>query len=93
MRVFLRFAKPEARTRVSGFTLIELVMVMAIMLMVLGFAAPSVVGILKGKKIEQALSTVTGVLEQARMEAAREERRRADLQRQVWVCVGVCLFV
>ena len=72
MRVFQRFPKPEARTKVSGFTLIELVMVMAIMLMVLGFAAPSVVGILKGKKIEQALSTVTGVLEQARMDAATQ---------------------
>ena len=66
------FPKPKARASVSGFTLIELVMVMAIMLMVLGFAAPSVVGILKGKKIEQALSSVTGVLEQARMDATTQ---------------------
>jgi prepilin-type N-terminal cleavage/methylation domain-containing protein len=66
------FLSRKARAHVSGFTLIELVMVMAIMLLVLGFAAPSVVGILKGKKIEQALSTVTGVLEQARMEAATQ---------------------
>jgi len=66
------FLSPKARSGASGFTLIELVMVMAIMLMVLGFAAPSVVGILKGKKIEQALSTVTGVLEQARMDAATQ---------------------
>lgn len=66
------FSAPKARTRVSGFTLIELVLVMAIMLMVLGFAAPSVVGILKGKKIEQALSTVTGALEQTRMDAATQ---------------------
>jgi prepilin-type N-terminal cleavage/methylation domain-containing protein len=72
MRVPRMFPAPKPRTSVSGFTLIELVMVMAIMLMVLGFAAPSVVGILKGKKIEQALSTVTGVLEQARMDAATQ---------------------
>jgi prepilin-type N-terminal cleavage/methylation domain-containing protein len=62
----------KVRHRLSGFTLVELVMVMAIMLLVMGFAAPSVVGILKGKKIEQALSTVTGVLEQARMDAATQ---------------------
>lgn len=63
---------PATRARASGFTLVELVMVMAIMLLVMGFAAPSVVGILKGKKIEQALSTVTGVLEQARMDATTQ---------------------
>jgi prepilin-type N-terminal cleavage/methylation domain-containing protein len=72
MKLPQMFALRKTRAKVSGFTLIELVMVMAIMLMVLGFAAPSVVGILKGKKIEQALSTVTGVLEQARMEAATQ---------------------
>jgi len=72
MKVPRMFPAQKPRTRVSGFTLIELVMVMAIMLMVLGFAAPSVVGILKGKKIEQALSTVTGALEQARMDAATQ---------------------
>lgn len=72
MRVPEMFVSRKARAGVSGFTLIELVMVMAIMLTVLGFAAPSVVGILKGKKIEQALSTVTGILEQARMDAATQ---------------------
>jgi prepilin-type N-terminal cleavage/methylation domain-containing protein len=72
MKVPTLFAAREARRGVPGFTLIELVMVMAIMLMILGFAAPSVVGILKGKKIEQALSTVTGVLEQARMDATTQ---------------------
>jgi prepilin-type N-terminal cleavage/methylation domain-containing protein len=63
---------PKAPFRVSGFTLVELVMVISIMLLVMGFAAPSVVGILKGKKIEQALSTVTGLLEQARMDATTQ---------------------
>jgi prepilin-type N-terminal cleavage/methylation domain-containing protein len=80
MKVAELIATPKVRSRIftrmcgraSGFTLVELVMVMAIMLLVMGFAAPSVVGILKGKKIEQALSTVTGLLEQARMEAATQ---------------------
>ena len=66
-RVFARLSE-----RASAFTLVELVMVMAIMLLVMGFAAPSVVGILKGKKIEQALSAVTGLLEQARMDATTQ---------------------
>ena len=42
---------------------------LGIILLMLGFAAPSVVGILKGRKIEQALSAVSAVLEKARMDA------------------------
>jgi prepilin-type N-terminal cleavage/methylation domain-containing protein len=72
MRVHQPNPSRKSRAAGAGFTLIEMVMVMAIMLMVLGFAAPSVVGILKGKKIEQALSTVSGVLEQARTDAATQ---------------------
>lgn len=37
--------------------------------MILGFTAPAVVGILRGKKVEQALSAVSDVLERARIEA------------------------
>lgn len=55
--------------RSLGFTLVELVVVLGIILLMLGFAAPSVVGILKGRKIEQALSAVSAVLEKARMDA------------------------
>lgn len=47
-------------------------MVMSIILMVLGFAAPSLVGVLKGKKVEQALSSVAATLEQARLDATTQ---------------------
>ncbi len=61
-------ASTEALNR-AGFTLIELVVVLGIILLMLGFAAPGIVGILRGKKVEQALSTVSDVLERTRMEA------------------------
>ncbi len=47
-------------------------MVMSIILMVLGFAAPSLVGVLKGKKVEQALTSVVATLEQARLDATTQ---------------------
>jgi prepilin-type N-terminal cleavage/methylation domain-containing protein len=53
----------------QGFTLMELVVVIGIILLILGFAAPGVMGILKGKKVEQAAAAVVDVLERTRMEA------------------------
>lgn len=64
--------KPSMARGVSSlaaFTLVELVIVLGIVLLMLGFAAPSVVGILKGKRVEQALAVVSDVLERSRMEA------------------------
>ncbi|MEK0446537.1 MAG: hypothetical protein RLZZ399_1858 [Verrucomicrobiota bacterium] len=52
-----------------GFTLIELMLVIGVMLILLGIVAPSMTGVLKGKKIEQALTTTAATLEAARMEA------------------------
>lgn len=55
-----------------GFTLVELIIVLGIILMILGFTAPAVVGILRGRKVEQALSVVSDVLERARIEAVTQ---------------------
>lgn len=55
-----------------GFTLVELIIVLGIILMILGFTAPAVVGILRGRKVEQALSIVSDVLERARIEAVTQ---------------------
>ena len=53
----------------SAFTLVELMIVISIMMLLMSFAAPTMSGILKGKKTDQALSAVSAVLENARMEA------------------------
>jgi type II secretory pathway pseudopilin PulG len=52
--------------------LVEIVVVLGIILMILGFAAPAVVGILRGKKVEQALAVVSDALERTRMEAVTQ---------------------
>lgn len=57
------------RFRESAFTLIELMMVISIMLLVLSFSVPSLSGILKGRKHDQASAALESVLEEARMEA------------------------
>jgi prepilin-type N-terminal cleavage/methylation domain-containing protein len=67
MRTFSRLS--ESR---RGFSLTELIVVMGIIAMILGFAAPAIVGVLKGKKVEQAVGALTGVLESARMDAVTQ---------------------
>ena len=66
--------------RPCGFTLVELMVVMSIIIMILGILGPAMGGILKGKKVEQAISSVTGALESARMEA---------LSKNIYVWVGI----
>jgi type II secretory pathway pseudopilin PulG len=61
-----------ARRRSGGFTLIEIMVVLGIIIIILGFTAPAVVGILRGKKVEQALATVSDVLERTRTEAVTQ---------------------
>jgi prepilin-type N-terminal cleavage/methylation domain-containing protein len=58
--------------RQRGFSLVEIIVVLGIILMILGFTAPAVVGILRGRKVEQALTTISDVLERTRIEAVTQ---------------------
>ncbi len=55
--------------RTAAFTLVELMIVISIMMLLMSFAAPTMSGILKGKKTDQAIAALTAVFENARMEA------------------------
>jgi Tfp pilus assembly protein FimT len=72
---------PQKAGSSAAFTLVELVIVLGIVLLMLGFAAPSVVGILKGKRVEQALAAVSDMLERSRMEA---------MSQNTYVWAGLC---
>jgi type II secretory pathway pseudopilin PulG len=52
-----------------GFTLIELMVVMGIMILIVGLSAPGIVGMKKSRNIVAAGYAISGLLEQARMYA------------------------
>ena len=60
--------------KLRAFTLIELMVVMAIILLVLAFVAPAVSGAFKGNKLTQAMQTVEGGLALARQTAITKNR-------------------
>lgn len=71
------FAPRPARRRFAlshpaGFTLVELMATISVILLLLSFAAPSLSGVLKGKKQEQAVAALESILEGARMEAVSQ---------------------
>lgn len=61
--------RPHPPTSRSGFSLTELVFVIFAIVALLSIAAPSITSVMKGKKIDQAINTVTATLEIARSEA------------------------
>jgi prepilin-type N-terminal cleavage/methylation domain-containing protein len=62
----------SVRSRPAGFTLVELMATISVILILLTFAAPSLSGVLKGKKQDQAVAALEAVLEGARMEAVTQ---------------------
>jgi Tfp pilus assembly protein FimT len=67
----------------GGFTLVELMTVISVIMILLSFAVPSLSGILKGKKQDQAVSALESILEGARMEAVTQNT-------YVWVAFKNC---
>lgn len=63
-----------------AFTLMELMVVMAVMGVMIGTVSPSLSGILRGQAITSGVDTVSGVLEMARSEA---------IAKKTYVWVGV----
>jgi Tfp pilus assembly protein FimT len=56
----------------AAFSLIELLMVMGVMTLLMGFAVPAVTSLAKGSQMNQALSEVSGMLEMARQHATAQ---------------------
>lgn len=64
----------RARRTSRGFTLIELVLVMLIIGLLLAVVAPSLGGLLRSQRMDQAARTVAGMLNQARVRAAGDAK-------------------
>jgi prepilin-type N-terminal cleavage/methylation domain-containing protein len=62
------------RNRHSGFSLIELLIVIAIIMVVAAMATPSLMNTMNGIRLRSAASEVAGIMQQARQRAVRDNR-------------------
>jgi prepilin-type N-terminal cleavage/methylation domain-containing protein len=62
---------PRQRSRTDGFSLVELVLVMFIMLVVAGFAIPNVMMAVANARLRGSASDLAGLMQQARILAAK----------------------
>ena len=62
------------RNRQSGFSLIELLVVIGIIMVVAAMATPSIVNAINGIRLRSAASEVSGIMQQARQLAVRNNR-------------------
>lgn len=53
----------------AGFSLIEILVVVALLILVMALTAPALVGIVQGQGMKRAIGDVSGIAEQARSEA------------------------
>jgi prepilin-type N-terminal cleavage/methylation domain-containing protein len=74
--MFLQFNRlksgPTTRKRQSGFTMLELVIVILIALIVMGFAIPQISGALGNYRLHNAVSSVTWAIQSTRYQALME---------------------
>lgn len=62
------------RERARGFTLVELMVTIAVLVVVLGIAAPSLQGVINRNRVTSVANEVVAALNTARMEAVRRNR-------------------
>jgi len=64
----------NARKSSQGFTLIEMLVIVAVIGILAAIAAPSFLGLLNQKKVDDALAQVQGALQEAQREAIRKSK-------------------
>ena len=67
-------SKTSSRGRQSGFSMVELIVVVAIMLIVAAFATPSILSMLHSAKLQGTASDFTGLIQQARIRSVQDDR-------------------
>ena len=62
------------RTRESGFSMVELLIVVVVVLVVTAMAAPNIFNIIYNVRLRSAAQTVSGMMQTARMQAVRDNK-------------------
>lgn len=71
----MQFAVQARRRAVSGFTLVELMVTVAVLAIVSAVAAPAMQGLIRANRLNTAASEMTAALQLARSEAIRRNSR------------------
>jgi len=76
-----------------GFSLVELLVVMAIILVIAGIAMPKIQGVIEGVKLRSTVTDVSGLVQQLRITSVRNNRSNAIRTSAATAGNGVTLYV
>lgn len=64
----------SSRRRQAGFSMVELIVVVAIMLIVAGFAAPQILSMIHSARLQGTATDFTGLIQQSRIRSVQDDR-------------------
>src|SRR4051812_24616549 len=77
----------------TGFSLIELIVVMAIVMIIAAIAMPKIQGVMEGVRLRSTVTDVNGLVQQLRIQSVRSNRTTAIRTLAATPGNGVTLYI